>query len=201
MTGDEARMRIGNAITAGFERGAGGKGQIETHEIEDAAEKLLPAWKEPPAVASPPGMILAFLPLNYVIPDHELKLVDTGFSVLSAAAAAGYFLPQLGFDPIRNLTAAITATIVGVLRIFYNLKVAVHLDECDHAIVLLLARARDKGVVVPALLQALRLTFPRMTTEEIERRLNALTACPTVSGTKSTLVWKDNQDQWRANGL
>ena len=32
-------------------------------------------------------------------------------------------------------------------------------------------------------------------------RLNALTMCSTVKGTKTALTWKDAKEQWHVNGV
>jgi hypothetical protein len=188
MDDDEARSRLGAAI--GSDPGA-----------EHAINELLPLWKAETEVAQTPGKIGALLPFRYVIPDQDLKLVDTAFSVLTVSAAAGYFVPQLGFDPAKGVVAAITGVTVAVLRMLHNLKLAVHLERCDHAIVVALACARGEGLSVPVLLKGLQPSFPQLTPEELERRLDALTACATVGGTKSALVWKDGNGNWHANGV
>ncbi len=110
-------------------------------------------------------------------------------------------LPQLGFDPAKGLAAAITGVVVALLRLLHNLKLSLHLENRDYAIVALLAHARQDGLSGQALLEELHASFPDMTVEDLEQRLAALTACATVSGTKTALVWKDGREHWHANGV
>ncbi|KAJ3066222.1 hypothetical protein HK102_007703, partial [Quaeritorhiza haematococci] len=168
---------------------------------EPAIDELLPLWRVEAEVARTPGKIGALLPFRYVIPDQDLKLLETAFDVLKASAAAGYFVPQLGYDPAKGVVVAITGVTVAILRILHNLKLAVHLERCDHAILVALASDRVDGMSVPVLLEGLQPSFAELTKEQLERRLDALTACATVSGTKSALVWKDGKGNWHANGV
>jgi hypothetical protein len=169
-------------------------------QIEDFAAELLPLWKEQPSAAPGPRALGALLPARYVIPDHDLKAVDTCFSVLTAAAGASYFLPQLG-GAAKGLAAPLTGIIVAALKLIYNLRLAVRLEPRDYAVVALLSKARADGLSTSALLGALCPFFPDLSELALESSLKAMAACATVSGTKTTLVWKDEAGIWRANGV
>lgn len=201
MNENEARWHVCRTIASACSRGTGSTEPIPARLIEEVADELLPIWETPAEVAGIPGKVGALLPFNYVIPDQDLKLVETGFSVLTAAAGAGYFLPQLGFDPAKGLAAAITGVVIALLRMLHNLKLSVHLENRDYATVALLARVRQDGLSEQAILEQLHPSFPDMTIEELKQRLVALTACATVKGTKTALVWKDGHEHWYANGV
>lgn len=197
MDEDQARDRVSSAIASGlrlFDQ------QPPQAQIEDLAADLLPLWKEQPSAAPAPGSLGALLPARYVIPDHDLKIVETCVSVLTATAGANYFLPQLG-GAAKGLAAPITGIIVAVLKLAYNLRLAVRLEARDFAVVALLSRARADGMSSAALLDALRRSWPDLTEQKLESSLKAMTACATVSGTKTTLVWRDEAGIWRANGV
>jgi hypothetical protein len=201
MNEDEARQRISETIRSALGRVQEAPGITSEGQIEEAVDQLLPIWQTPVEVAKPPGGIHAFLPFNYVIPDQDLKLLDTTFSVVAAAATIGYLVPALGFDPIKGVAAALTAAVIAILRLLHNLKLAVPLEDLDHAIVSLLACVPEEGLTSQAAHKALSLSLPELTVEEVERRLNSLAACPTASGAKTALVWKDNDERWHPNGL
>ncbi|MEQ1622590.1 MAG: hypothetical protein ABL919_14375 [Methylococcales bacterium] len=201
MNEDEARSHVCNIINNSCSHSSSSTESIPARLIEEIVDELLPIWETSPEVAGPPGRIGALLPFNYVIPDQDLKLVDTGFSVLTAVAGAGYFLPQLGFDPTKGLAATITGTMVVLLRLLHNLKLSVHLESRDYAIMTLLTHVRQDGLSKQALLEGIHISFPDMTNEELEQRLAALTACATLRGTKTALVWKDEQEHWHTNGV
>jgi hypothetical protein len=201
MNEDEARLCVCRAVASACNRGSDSMKPIPERLIEEIADELLPIWEMPVEVAGIPGKVGALLPFNYVIPDQDLKLVETGFSILTAAGGASYFLPQLGFDPAKGLAATITGVVVALLRMLHNLKLSVHLENCDYAIVALLVRVRQDGLTEQALLEQLRPSFPDVTIEELKQRLMGLTACATVKGTKTALIWKDGHEHWHPNGI
>jgi hypothetical protein len=198
---DDARSLVSQAMVRGINRAGGQRHSLSSDILDGEVDKLLSIWEQQSEVAATPGRIGAILPKNYVIPDQDLKLIETGFSVLTAAAAAGYFLPDLGFSPAKSLAAAITVVLIAVLRLLHNLKLSVHLDDLDYAIVTSLAGAREAGLSAEELLTRMHSLQPKLSLEQLEEKLNVLTACPNVGGTKSAIAWKDNQDQWRANGV
>lgn len=197
MDEDQARDFVAAAIASGL-RTLDQQPPLE--QIEDLAGDLLPLWKEQRSAAPAPGSLGALLPSRYVIPDHDLKVVEACVSVLTVTAGANYFLPQLG-GSAKGLAAPITGIIVAVLKLAYNLRLAARLEPRDYAVVALLSKSRADGLSIAALLEALRLSWPTLSELELESSLKAMTACATVSGTKTTLVWKDEAGIWRANGV
>lgn len=197
MDEDQARDLVSSAIASGLRLR---DRQPTQAQIEDFAAELLTLWKEQPSAAPGPRSLGALLPARYVIPDHDLKVVETCFSVLTAAAGASYFLPQLG-GAAKGIAAPITGIIVAALKLVYNLRLAVRLEPRDYAVVALLSKARADGLSTTALLEALRPSFPDLSEHALESNLKAMTACATVSGTKTTLVWKDEAGIWRASGV
>ena len=198
MDEDQARDFVSSAISAGLRRV---EHPLSTARVDDLAAELLPLWEQQPAVAPTPGRLAALLPLRYVIPDQDLKVLETCFSVLTTAAGAGFLIPQLGSDPTKGLAAPITGIIVAVLKLAQNLRLAVRLQPLDYATVALLSKARADGLTIAALLEALRPSWLEVSAESIEASLTAMTACATVAGTKVALVWKDDIGNWRANGI
>ena len=198
MDEDQARDLVSSAISAGLDRV---EHPLSMARIEDLSAEFLPLWEQQPAVAQTPGKLAAMLPLRYVIPDQDLKVLETCFSVLTTAAGAGFLIPQLGADPTKGLAAPITGIIVAVLKLAQNLRLAVRLQPLDYATVALLSKARADGLTIAALLEALRPSWPEVTAESIKTSLIAMTACATIAGTKAALVWKDDAGNWRANGI
>lgn len=198
MDEDQARDLVSSAITAGLHRAEQALSRART---DDLAAELLPLWEERLGAAPTPGKFGALLPLRYVIPDQDLKVVETCFSVLTAAAGAGFLIPQLGADPTKGLAAPIAGIVVAVMKLAQNLRLAVRLEPHDYATVALLSKARADGLSVTALLEAVSPSWPEVTAESLEARLSALTSCATVAGTKAALVWKDESGRWRANGI
>ena len=197
MDEDQARDLVSAAIATGLQYL---EEQPPLGQIEDLASDLLPLWKEQRSAAPGPGSLGALLPFRYVIPDHDLKVVEACVSVLTATAGANYFLPQLG-GVAKGMAAPITGIIVAVLKLAYNVRLAARLEPRDYAVVALLSKARADGLSIAALLESLRPSWPDLSEQELESRLKAMTACPTVSGTKTALVWKDEAGIWRANGV
>lgn len=197
MDEDKARNIVATAIASGLNRT---NYVLSSSEIDDLAAELLPCWEEP-AAKSALGSLSAFLPGRYVIPDHDLKVIETCFSVFAASAAAGFLIPQLGADPTKALTVPITGIIIAVLKLVQNLRLAVQLQPCEYAIVALLSKARIDGLTTLDILEALRPSWKQLTAESLESLLTSLTACATVSGTKATLVWRDGAGHWRSNGV
>lgn len=128
MDEDQARDLLSSAIAAGLHRV---EHSLSTDGIEDLAAELLPLWEQRPAAAPTPGKLAALLPFRYVIPDRDLKVVETCFSVLTTAAGAGFLIPELGADPTKGLAAPITGIIVAVLKLAQNLRLAVQLQPRD----------------------------------------------------------------------
>ena len=149
-------LKIASVIASSLERAEQLNNAATTLEIDAAVDELLPLWKVESEVAQTPGKIGALLPFRYVIPDQDLKLVDTAFSVFTASAAVSYFIPQIGFDPAKGGVAAITGITIAVLRMLHNLRLAVHLEKRDHVIVIALAASRPKGLSAPAILKGLQ---------------------------------------------
>ena len=172
MDEDQARDRIASAIVSGFlllDQ------PPPLAQIEDLADDLLPLWKEQPSAAPAPGSLGALLPSRYVIPDHDLKVVETCISVLTSTAGANYFLPQLG-GAAKGLAAPITGILVAVIKLAYNLRLAVRLEARDYAVVALLSRARADGMSSAALLEALGRSWPELTEQTLESSLNAVSS-------------------------
>lgn len=169
--------------------------------IDDATSELLVVWRVRDDVAQTPGRAGALLPFRYVIPDEDLKLVETIYSVLTTAAGVGYFLPHMGFDPTKGVVAALTGIMVAILRVVGNLRLAVRLTPEDYAIVALLAAARSKGLALDELFAGYSPSFPNVSIEQAEHRLEALCACARENGEKVALVWKDGEGRWHANGI
>ena len=165
MDEDQARDLVSSAIAAGLHRV---EHSLSTAGIDDLAAELLPLWEQRLAAAPTPGKLAALLPLRYVIPDQDLKVIETCFSVLTTAAGAGFLIPQLGADPTKGLAAPITGIIVAVLKLAQNLRLAVRLQPRDYATVALLSKARGDGLNVPALLDALRPSWPEVSAESLE---------------------------------
>ena len=138
----EARDRIREAVLPWLQD----SGDSLERSLDEAADGLLAIWQVSEDVARSPGSVGAWLPFRYVIPDEDLKLVETAFSVLTTAAGVGYFMPHLGFDPTKGVVEAITAVVVAILRMLHNLRLSVRLTPEDYAIVALLAGARAKGL-------------------------------------------------------
>lgn len=198
MDEDQAKERVSSAISAVLLHL---EHPYSTVEIGDLAAELLPLWEEQPDVAQVPGRLSALLPLKYVIPDHDLKVLDACLSVLTVAAGANFLIPQLGADPAKSLAVPITGVIVAVLKLAQNLRLAVRLQPLDYAIVALLSKTRPDGLTVSTLLESLRPVWPEVSTDSIEANLIAMMACSTVGGTKTALVWKDDVGKWRTNGI
>jgi len=174
---------------------------IEREDLERASEELLVLWKKQDEAAPTPGKHGAFLPFRYVIPDQDLKLLETVTSVLTTAAGVGFLLPELGYDPKKGVTAAVTGVIVALVKLTQNLQLSVHLDDRDYTLVALLSRGGAKGLSVGDLFKTLKHRFPNITNEIVSARLNALMTCATIKGTKSALTWKDADDMWHVNGV
>jgi hypothetical protein len=170
-------------------------------ELERSSEELLPIWKKQTESAPIPGKVGALLPFNYVIPDQDLKLVETVFSVMTTASGVGFLLPSLGYDPQKGVAAAVTGVIVAILKLYRNLKLSVRLDDTDYGIVALLSHAQNKGISVQEITDKLKMCFPAIRTDSVSKRLNGLTACSTLSGTKTALTWKDASERWHVNGV
>jgi hypothetical protein len=201
MDEEEAKSRLRAEIACAIECSESKLTEALRPSVEQVVGVLLPIWRAEQETARTPGRIGALLPFRYVIPDQDLKLLDTVFSVLTASAAAGYFFPQLGFDPAKGVAAAVTAVAVAVFKMLHSLRLAIHLEEPDHAIVVALAGAGRQGLSVPSLLKVLQPIHPNLTSAKVKRRLETLTACSNLSGTKSTLVWRDAHELWHANGI
>lgn len=196
---DEARTAVALAIVRGL--GDLAK-QAPNREIDDLATDILPLWEHAQQTAPTPGRLSGFLPLRYVIPSHDLKIVETCCAVLSAAAGANFLIPQFASDPtIKSLAPAIVGVAVAVLKLLHNLRLTVRLKPLDHAVVALLVAKNANGLTTVQVFDALRPTWPDVSEQLLEARLTALTACATVSGTKTALVWKDSDGCWRTNGV
>lgn len=195
---DQARTIVSSAIVNAL---SGVDHSLSSTAIDDLAAELLPFWAQPQQAAPVPGKLGALLPLGYVIPDQDLKVVETCFSVLTAAAGAGFLLPQFGADPTKGLTVPITGIIVAVLKLVQNLRLAVRLAPLEYALIALLSKASPDGTTVSTLVGALRSSWPDESAESIEARLIAMTTCATISGTRTALVWTDGSGIWRANGI
>lgn len=198
MDQEEARTAVALAIVRGL--GDPAK-QVPHREIDDLATDILPLWEQAQQTAPTPGRLSGFLPLRYVIPSHDLKIVETCCAVLSAAAGANFLIPQLASDPIKSLAPAIVGVVVAVLKLLHNLRLSVRLTPVDHAVVALLVAKKADGLTTVQVFDALRPTWPDVSEQLLEARLTALTACATVSGTKTALVWKDPDGCWHTNGV
>ncbi len=194
---DEARDLVSTAIISGLRPL---DLQLPKAQIEDLAAELLPLWMQQPSAAPGPGSLGALLPCRYVIPNQDINVVETCFSVLMTAANAGFFFPHVG-GSVRELIVPITGIIGAMLKLVYSLRLAARLNPRDYAVIALLSKARTDGMPIAALLKALRPSYPDLSEQALERSLKAMTACVTVSGTKTSLVWKDEAGIWRTDGV
>jgi hypothetical protein len=169
--------------------------------LDEVAAALVGLWAKETEAAQTPGGVRAFLPMHYVIPDGDLKLLETCFAVLTAGGSIGFLMPTLGASPPKAVAAAVVALLVAVMKLLQNLRLAVRLEPLDHAIVLALARAGPGGLELDALAQEVRHAWPDADVPAVVARLSFLTACATLSGTKASLVWRDDAGTWRVNGL
>jgi hypothetical protein len=201
MNEEEAFAVISAALTKSFAKNQEIGGKVSSVDLEQSSEDLLVVWRREMEAASPPGKHGAFLGFHYVIPDHDLQLVECVSSVLTTAAGVGFLLPQLGYEPHKGVAAAVTGAIVALVKLFRNLGLSVHLDETDYAIVLLLHSSGNSGFSVQEFKKLLKQNFPQISSDELSQRLNALTMCATLKGTKTALTWKDAREQWHLNGV
>ena len=201
MNEEEALTLVYAALERGIRADNANKVEVSSTELENASEDLLRIWKQQTKTAQSPGKHGAFLGFHYVILDQDLKLVETVASVMTTAAGVGFLLPELGYDPQKGVAAAVTGVIVALVKLFQNLQMSVHLDDSDYAIVALLSHAGNKGLSVQELKNKLEHSFPKLKTDALSKRLNALTMCVTMKGTKTALTWKGADERWRVNGV
>lgn len=197
---EEALAAVHSALEKGI-KASFEDGHIKREDLERSSEEMLALWKQQAETAPTPGKHGAFLPFRYVIPDQDLKLLETVTSVLTTAAGVGFLLPELGYDPKKGVTAAVTGVIVALVKLTQNLQLSVHLDDRDYTLVALLSRGGAKGILVEDLFKTLKHRFPDITNEIVSARLNALMTCATIKGTKSALTWKGADDRWHVNGV
>src|SRR5258708_14434477 len=96
--------------------------EISAVDLRCLSDELLPIWKQQAESAPTPGRIAALLPFKYVIPNQDLKLVETLFSVMTTASGIGFLLPSLGYDLKNGVAAAASGLIVAVLKLYRNLN-------------------------------------------------------------------------------
>lgn len=197
----KARKRICDALFPYIKTTADLSNASKNQLLDDAADKLLDLWQTSEEVAQTPGTYNARLPFNYVIPREDLKLVETTFSILTTVAGANYFIPHLGFDPAREIIVPVTGIAVAILRLLHCLRLAVHLSQKDYAIIALLAGTSPKGLNLEQLKSGMTISFPNITVEDLENRLQALSCCARLNGERAELVWKDNNELWHTNGI
>lgn len=200
MNEEEALTVVCETLSKGFAKNPENGGKVNSAELEQSSEDLLQLWKRETETAGAPGKHGAFLGFHYVIPDQDLQLIESVTSVLTTAAGIGFLLPELGYEH-KGIAAAVTGVIVALVKLFRNLGLSVHLDETDYAIIVLLHRSGTSGVSVQELKKQLKPSFPHISSDALLHRLNALTMCATVKGTKTALTWKDAKEQWHVNGV
>jgi hypothetical protein len=201
MNEEEALTIVCETLSKGFAKNPESGSKVNSAELEQSSENLLQLWRRETETASAPGKHGAFLGFHYVIPDQDLQLVECVTSVLTTAAGVGFLLPELGYEPHKGIAAAVTGVIVAFVKLFRNLGLSVHLDETDYAMVVLLHRSGSSGSSVQELKKQLKPSFPHISSDALSHRLNALTMCATVKGTKTALTWKDAKEQWHVNGV
>lgn len=201
MNEEEALALVSETLKKNFAKNPEIGSNVSSADLEQSSEDLLALWRRETKTAGTPGKHGAFLGFHYVIPDQDLQLFECATSMLTTAAGVGFLFPGLGYEPHKGIAAAVTGVIVALVKLFRNLGLSVHLDETDYAIVLLLHRSGNNGLSVQELKNQLKPGFPHITSESLSKRLNALTTCATIKGTKTALTWKDAKEQWHLNGI
>jgi len=193
----EALEKVYSAV----KRGVGIGTSDNATELEQLSEDLLPIWRRQTETVRSSSNYGALLPFHYVISNQDLKLVETVTSIVTTASSVGFLLPELGYDPAKGLTAAMVGIVVAIVKVLHNLQLSVHLDETDYAIVARLSCAGHTGLTVQELCDALNPKVPITSVDSLSKRLDSLTNCATVKGTRTALVWKDASERWLVNGV
>jgi hypothetical protein len=147
-----------------------------------------------------PGAMSWMAPVkHWVVRDDDLKLMDSVWSAIIAAAGTSFFQASVTLSAVTGIAAAVFKLARSIL------KKGVSLDPLQYKILSIL-RAAPEGLLIDELSQSLNQTleldqFNQFSALDAETELRALSKVRLRDGSVISLVTEDGRGKWGVNGI